>query len=35
MAQQELPVIGVVGLGSMGLGMAQTLAAKGFATLRP
>ncbi|WP_448785702.1 NAD(P)-dependent oxidoreductase [Brucella intermedia] len=33
MAQQELPVIGVVGLGSMGLGMAQTLAAKGFATL--
>ncbi|MFK0684491.1 NAD(P)-dependent oxidoreductase [Ochrobactrum sp. BD67] len=32
MAQQEPPVIGVVGLGSMGLGMAQTLAAKGFAT---
>ncbi len=33
MSLQEKPVIGVVGLGSMGLGMAQTLAAKGFATL--
>lgn len=33
MAQEGKPVIGVVGLGSMGLGMAQTLAKKGFATL--
>ncbi|MFK4822439.1 NAD(P)-dependent oxidoreductase [Ochrobactrum quorumnocens] len=33
MSLQEKSVIGVVGLGSMGLGMAQTLAAKGFATL--
>ncbi|MEJ5021051.1 NAD(P)-dependent oxidoreductase [Ochrobactrum vermis] len=33
MAQQVKPVIGVVGLGSMGLGMAQTLAEKGFTTL--
>lgn len=33
MVQREMPVVGVVGLGSMGLGMAQTLAAKGFATL--
>lgn len=33
MAQPEKPVIGVVGLGSMGLGMAQTLVAKGFVTL--
>lgn len=33
MAQQDKPVVGVVGLGSMGLGMAQTLAAKGFVTL--
>ncbi|MEN5107006.1 NAD(P)-binding domain-containing protein [Brucella anthropi] len=33
MAQSEKPVIGVVGLGSMGLGMAQTLVAKGFVTL--
>lgn len=33
MSQQEKPIIGVVGLGSMGLGMAQTLAAKGFPTL--
>jgi len=33
MSQQDKPVIGVVGLGSMGLGMAQTLAAKGFSTL--
>ncbi len=32
MVQREMPVVGVVGLGSMGLGMAQTLAAKGFAT---
>ncbi|MGU3398497.1 NAD(P)-dependent oxidoreductase [Brucellaceae bacterium D45D] len=32
MMQREMPVVGVVGLGSMGLGMAQTLAAKGFAT---
>ncbi|WP_139974474.1 NAD(P)-dependent oxidoreductase [Ochrobactrum sp. CGA5] len=33
MAQPEKPVVGVVGLGSMGLGMAQTLVAKGFVTL--
>ncbi|MCV9907749.1 NAD(P)-dependent oxidoreductase [Brucella sp. HL-2] len=33
MSLQEKPLIGVVGLGSMGLGMAQTLAVKGFATL--
>ncbi|MFB8339896.1 NAD(P)-dependent oxidoreductase [Brucella cytisi] len=33
MAEREKPVIGVVGLGSMGLGMAQTLVAKGFVTL--
>lgn len=33
MSQQDKPIIGVVGLGSMGLGMAQTLAAKGFSTL--
>jgi len=33
MAQHGKPVIGVVGLGSMGLGMAQTLAEKGFTTL--
>ena len=33
MSQQEKPIVGVVGLGSMGLGMAQTLAAKGFPTL--
>ncbi|MFD1198737.1 NAD(P)-dependent oxidoreductase [Brucella gallinifaecis] len=33
MSQHDKPIIGVVGLGSMGLGMAQTLAAKGFSTL--
>lgn len=33
MSQHKNTVIGVVGLGSMGLGMAQTLAAKGFPTL--
>lgn len=33
MSQEVQQVIGIVGLGSMGLGMAQTLAAKGFATL--
>ncbi|WP_273793819.1 NAD(P)-dependent oxidoreductase [Brucella anthropi] len=33
MAQPEKPVVGVVGLGSMGLGMAQTLVAKEFVTL--
>ena len=33
MSQHKNTVIGVVGLGSMGLGMAQTLAAKGFTTL--
>jgi 3-hydroxyisobutyrate dehydrogenase len=33
MSQHKNTVIGVVGLGSMGLGMAQTLAAKGFITL--
>lgn len=33
MAQPEKPVVGVVGLGSMGLGMAQTLVANGFVTL--
>lgn len=32
MSQHKNTVIGVVGLGSMGLGMAQTLAAKGFTT---
>lgn len=33
MAEDAKITVGVVGLGSMGLGMAQTLAAKGFATL--
>lgn len=33
MSQKEKQVIGIVGLGSMGLGMAQTLAVKGFSTL--
>lgn len=33
MSLQGKPVIGVVGLGSMGLGMAQTLASKGLTTL--
>ncbi|MBC8719910.1 MULTISPECIES: NAD(P)-dependent oxidoreductase [Brucella/Ochrobactrum group] len=32
MSQQDKPIIGVVGLGSMGLGMAKTLATKGFPT---
>src|SRR5690606_17922343 len=33
MVEQKKLVIGVVGLGSMGLGMAQTLATKGFETI--
>lgn len=33
MSQHKNTVVGVVGLGSMGLGMAQTLASKGFTTL--
>ena len=33
MAGEKQTVVGVIGLGSMGLGMAQTLAGKGFRTL--
>jgi 3-hydroxyisobutyrate dehydrogenase len=33
MSEQDRKTVGVVGLGSMGLGMAQTLAGKGFRTL--
>ena len=33
MSDQKKTIVGVVGLGSMGLGMAQTLAGKGFETI--
>ncbi|KLK90023.1 3-hydroxyisobutyrate dehydrogenase [Microvirga vignae] len=33
MSEQDRETVGVIGLGSMGLGMAQTLAGKGFRTL--